>query len=147
MSNEQENCGRSSRQQKIWVSDIRGPLSLNALDEYMGAVRRHPSPEISMTSTLGSFQSLKSIQRIGLQALTPQPDAATFSGWWNQAIKRVDKVHQKGLNLSINLVAWEIWKHHKDCVFNNATPSILVRTLEEGALWCTAGAQDLQSLL
>jgi hypothetical protein len=58
MSNEQENCGRSSRQQKIWVRDIRGPLSLNALDKYMGAVRRHPSPEISMTSTLGSFQSL-----------------------------------------------------------------------------------------
>ena len=77
-------------------------------------------------------------QKIGLQDLTPQPDATTFFGWWNQAIKRVDKEHQKGLNLSINL---EIWKHHKDCVFKNATPSVsLVRTLEEGALWCTDGA-------
>ena len=71
-------------------------------------------------------------QIIGLQAQTPQPDATTFFGWWNQAIKIVDKEHQKGLNLSINL---EIWKHHKDCVFKNATPSVsLVQTLEEGAL-------------
>jgi len=74
-------------------------------------------------------------QKIGLQDLTPQPDATTFFGWWNQEIKIVDKEHQKGLSLSINLLAWEIWKHHKDCVFKNATPSVsLVQTLEEGAL-------------
>ncbi|RCV10604.1 hypothetical protein SETIT_2G123500v2 [Setaria italica] len=114
MSSQQKNHGRSSKQQKV------APETINHL----------------LTSYVVAREVWFTVfQRIGLRALTPQPDASTFSGWWNQAIKR------------INLVAWEIWKHHNDRVFNNATPSVsLVRTIKEGALWCTAGAQGLQSL-
>lgn len=37
-------------------------------------------------------------QKIGLQAISPQPDVASFSGWWNRAFKRLDKEHRKGVN-------------------------------------------------
>jgi hypothetical protein len=31
---------------------------------------------------------------------------------------------EKGFNSLVILDAWEIWKHHNDCVFNGAQPNI-----------------------
>lgn len=44
------------------------------------------------------------------------------------------------------LVAWEIRKRRKDCVFNGATPniSVVVQTMaRESILWSIAGAKAL----
>ena len=60
------------------------------------------------------------------------------------------KAERKGLNSLIILIAREVWKHRKSCVFENATPSIqeVLRAVStEGNLWCRAGARKLQELL
>ena len=45
---------------------------------------------------------------LGMQALIPQPDGKSFSGWWSGAVDQVPKEVKKGLNSLIILVAWEI---------------------------------------
>ena len=45
------------------------------------------------------------------------------------------------------LIAWKLWEHQNDCVFNNASPCafLIVRTVEEeGNLRCAAGAQGFR---
>jgi hypothetical protein len=40
----------------------------------------------------------------------------------------------------IILVAWELWKHKIDCVFEGVRPSVYVvsREIEECNMWCLA---------
>uniref|UniRef100_J3MRA8 Uncharacterized protein n=1 Tax=Oryza brachyantha TaxID=4533 RepID=J3MRA8_ORYBR len=57
---------------------------------------------------------------------------------------------RKGINSLVTLVAWEIWKHRNDCVFNGASPRVatVLQVVEnEGYLWCVAGNSALQKLL
>jgi len=56
------------------------------------------------------------------------------ASWWYQAIKNLPKEIRKGLNLLIILVAWEIWKHRNDCVFNGARPN--TRTILQTVALC-----------
>lgn len=54
------------------------------------------------------------------------------------------------LNSCIILVAWEIWKHRNNCVFNGAASSmadVLQAITSEGVLYCQAGASKLRVLL
>lgn len=53
--------------------------------------------------------------------LAPQPSVGRFSSWWSQVVRGVPKEAKKGMNSLIILVAWEIWEHRNDCVFNNVT--------------------------
>ena len=62
----------------------------------------------------------------------------------------VPKEMRKGLNSLIILVAWEIWKHRNDCVFEKVRPNtqeVLRAINTEGHLWCMAGASKLQELV
>uniref|UniRef100_A0A0A9DNR5 Uncharacterized protein n=1 Tax=Arundo donax TaxID=35708 RepID=A0A0A9DNR5_ARUDO len=73
-----------------------------------------------------------------------------FSGWWCKAVKQVPKELRKGVNSLVTLIAWEIWKHRCECVFNGTPPNVdlVVRTIShECSLWCMAGARDLACLL
>lgn len=53
-----------------------------------------------------------------------QPSMNRLSSWWFKTVKDTPKEVKKGLNSLIILVAWEIWKHRNDCVFNGASPRI-----------------------
>ncbi|WVZ52423.1 hypothetical protein U9M48_003478, partial [Paspalum notatum var. saurae] len=66
---------------------------------------------------------------LGMSAVSPQLDV-------NQAPKEV----KKGLNSLTILVAWELWKHRNDCVFEGALEA------QEGNLWCLAGNSALSLL-
>jgi hypothetical protein len=62
----------------------------------------------------------------------------------------VEKSLRKGLNSLIILVAWEIWKHHNACVFEGVVPRtqrVQSVVIEEGSVWCLAGASAMQDLL
>ncbi|WVZ82995.1 hypothetical protein U9M48_030188 [Paspalum notatum var. saurae] len=86
---------------------------------------------------------------LGMQALIPQPDGKRFSGWWSGAVNQVPKEVKKGLNSLIILVAWEIWKHRNDCVFEGISPNVSVvchSIVQEGNLWCLAGNAALSLL-
>ncbi|RCV23814.1 hypothetical protein SETIT_5G034700v2, partial [Setaria italica] len=70
--------------------------------------------------------------------------------WWYSASKGLRKDFGKELNSLIFLVAWEIWKHRNDCVFNGASLSValvLQTVANESAMWCEAGARGLYDLL
>lgn len=91
-------------------------------------------------------------QQLGLLNLTPDPDPSVshFPSWWRRAISSVPKEVRKGFNSLIILIAWEVWKHRNDCVFDNSRPNILkvVSSVStEGGLWCMAGASKLQELM
>ena len=78
---------------------------------------------------------------LGMHALIPQPDGKSFSGWWSGAVNQAPKEVKKGLNSLIILVAWEIWKHWNNCVFEGYSPSVSVdcrKIVQEGNLWCLA---------
>lgn len=88
--------------------------------------------------------------RLGLPDAAPQPSTDRFLRWWSQATKDRTKEVRKGINSLATLVAWEIWKHHNDCVFNGVNPrvaSVLQVVENESNLWCSAGALALQKLL
>jgi hypothetical protein len=53
---------------------------------------------------------------LGLPTHIPQPSGRSFSGWWFGVINQVPK-EVKGMNSSIILVAWKVWKHRNECVF------------------------------
>uniref|UniRef100_A0A0A8ZPB4 Reverse transcriptase zinc-binding domain-containing protein n=1 Tax=Arundo donax TaxID=35708 RepID=A0A0A8ZPB4_ARUDO len=89
------------------------------------------------------------LQKAGLQLICLSIDHVGFSSWWSQSLIRVDKHKRKGLNSLIILVAWELWKHRNDCVFNAVSLDVhrVVKAVEdEGTLWCAAGASKLGGL-
>ena len=89
-------------------------------------------------------------QHLGLIHLAPESPETRFFGWWRKTFLAVPKEMRKGLNSLIILVAWEIWKHRNDCVFEKARPNtqeVLRAINTEGRLWCMAGASKLQELV
>ncbi|WVZ96924.1 hypothetical protein U9M48_042504, partial [Paspalum notatum var. saurae] len=58
---------------------------------------------------------------LGMSAVSPQLD-----GRWSWAVNQAHKEVKKGLNSFIILVAWELWKHRNDCVFEGSRPSCSV---------------------
>jgi hypothetical protein len=59
-------------------------------------------------------------------AITPQPSTSRFSSWWCKAMKEVLKEGQERAYYLIILVAWKIWNHRNNCVFNGANPYISI---------------------
>uniref|UniRef100_A0A0A9CE48 Uncharacterized protein n=1 Tax=Arundo donax TaxID=35708 RepID=A0A0A9CE48_ARUDO len=47
----------------------------------------------------------------------PRPSDKVFVDWWRRTAGKVDKELRKGVHSLIMLVAWTIWKHRNDCVF------------------------------
>ncbi|RCV13690.1 hypothetical protein SETIT_2G366000v2 [Setaria italica] len=89
-------------------------------------------------------------QHLGLIHLAPESPETRFFGWWRKTFLAVPKDMRKGLNSLIILVAWEIWKHGNDCVFEKVRPKtqeVLRAISNEGGLWCMAGASKLQELV
>ncbi|GJN02027.1 hypothetical protein PR202_ga19340 [Eleusine coracana subsp. coracana] len=55
----------------------------------------------------------------------------------------------KGLNSTIILGAWTLWRHRNDCVFNGAQPNIataLTMARDEKHMWSMDGAKALSAL-
>jgi hypothetical protein len=82
--------------------------------------------------------------------MAPQPDVRTFSAWWCWAASSLLKEKMKGFNSLVILVAWTIWKHRNECVFegfNSSVPSVCQEVGAESELWCLACNTALQKLL
>jgi len=86
---------------------------------------------------------------MGFQGRVPSRHEISFADWWRKAVTKVPKETRKGLNSTIILGAWVIWKHRNACVFDGARPCInsLLRAFrDEQHLWCLAGARRLRTL-
>jgi hypothetical protein len=86
------------------------------------------------------------LQKMGLQALTPQPGELSFDDWWDQSSKRVEGQVRQGLNSIIVLVAWSLWNHRNCCVFDGQQPNLigfLSSVKEECHMWELAGARGM----
>jgi len=89
------------------------------------------------------------LSMIGWQQLTPDQNAIVFQDWWGEAESRVDKQQRKGFNSLVILVAWWLWKHRNECVFDSVSPSCqrIIRDIKDDATrWCLAGASRLSSI-
>jgi hypothetical protein len=65
------------------------------------------------------------LRQVGLQDLSPNLNE-TSSSWWRLADEAVADPVRKGLNLSIILGAWVLWKHRNRCVFYGESPNMVV---------------------
>ncbi|XP_073361050.1 uncharacterized protein [Aegilops tauschii subsp. strangulata] len=69
---------------------------------------------------------------------TPEPEAELVR-WWTSL--NIEKTKRKETWTVITLVAWTLWKHRNDIVFNGASPSVstILRQIEaEGQNWRAA---------
>ena len=87
---------------------------------------------------------------LGLQVLSPQLEDPSFEEWWHKVSSKVSGQVQKGLNSTIILVAWSLWIHRNQCVFDGLHPNLnglLSAIREELHLWGSAGARGISYLL
>lgn len=75
--------------------------------------------------------------------LTP---ASTLVDWWLQARRGILKSSRKGIDSTVLMVSWRIWKIRNDSVFNNRVATIdqaMRSILEDVRLWAQAGYHHL----
>jgi hypothetical protein len=89
------------------------------------------------------------LSKVGLQNLSPGMEVTVFQEWWRQSETQLSKEQRKGFNSLVILVAWRLWKHMNECVFDEASPSmsrILQSRSEDVKPWSLAGAAALRRL-
>jgi hypothetical protein len=64
------------------------------------------------------------LQRVGMQALSPQPHKDFLNEWWSRVEASVNSTARKGINSLIILGVWTIWKHRNRCLFEGASPNL-----------------------
>uniref|UniRef100_A0A453S5Z5 Reverse transcriptase zinc-binding domain-containing protein n=1 Tax=Aegilops tauschii subsp. strangulata TaxID=200361 RepID=A0A453S5Z5_AEGTS len=78
------------------------------------------------------------------RSTTPPPSPTSgFREWWRSSYSATPATLQKGFASTSMLCAWCLWKHRKEAIFNNQTPSVsqLVSAIkEEASTWARAGA-------
>jgi hypothetical protein len=62
----------------------------------------------------------------GFAPLAPQPTDQSLDEWWRKVDNSASGGLRKGLNSLVILGAWSIWRHRNDCVFNGATPNVIM---------------------
>lgn len=119
------------------------------LQHSLFAIRQRSQSSISLFLASLSRQVWTIIlQRLDLSALAPQTMNNHFC--WFKAAQGVLNALRKRSNSLIILVAWELWKHCNNIVFNGAMPTIsevLLAVANESGLWGMAGASALRELL
>lgn len=66
--------------------------------------------------------------------------------WWLQARNGQTKVIAKGIDSTVMLVSWRIWKQQNEQVFNGRTATtsqVLQMLMDDAVAWTSAGAQHL----
>ena len=66
------------------------------------------------------------LSHYGVASLAPQPSDQSFDEWWRKVDNSASGDLRKGLNSLVILGAWSIWRHRNDCVFNGATPNVIM---------------------
>lgn len=70
--------------------------------------------------------------------------------WWLQIRKGNERGTTKGIDSTVLLVSWRIWKVRNDVVFNRRPPvidSAMSQIFEDAASWIQAGARHLAELV
>jgi hypothetical protein len=89
-------------------------------------------------------------QHLQLQEFAPQMDTISFMEWWRMINKLPLGPRKKGLNSTIILGAWILWKHSNRCVFDGDAPSLaaaLSQADEERSVCEMAGAKGISFLM
>jgi hypothetical protein len=85
----------------------------------------------------------------GVASLDSRIGNINFSRLVKEAECQVPKNQKRGFNSLVILVAWWLWKHRNECVFDGASPNISISMQhihEDVVLWGLAGAKDLRRL-
>jgi hypothetical protein len=80
----------------------------------------------------------------------PQMDTISFMEWWRMINELPLGPRKKGLNSTIILGAWILWKHRNRYVFDGDAPSLaaaLSQADEERSVWEMAGAKGISFLM
>lgn len=85
--------------------------------------------------------------------LLNRPSLATLNSslvdWWIN-VRRGQGALKKGIDSSVMLVSWRIWKARNDVVFNRRSPTaraVMQAVMEEASQWIQAGASRLSGLV
>ncbi|WVZ80002.1 hypothetical protein U9M48_027520 [Paspalum notatum var. saurae] len=157
---------------RCWVSDIKGALTVQVLTEYLhiwelledrlakrGLPHQAACPFCDQASetinhVLSSCVVAREAWTLVLHRLNnvvrPPDSDSRLNSWWCRAASSLPKVLRKGFNSLVILVTWELWKHQNACIFENVRPDarqVVQAVIEEGHVWCLAGARALQDLV
>jgi hypothetical protein len=83
-----------------------------------------------------------------VEGAMPCSNEQSFANWWAKTIRKVKEI-RIGVNSSIILTSWLIWRCRNACVFDGIAPSVdkvLRHFREEYQLWGLAGPKKLQDL-
>ena len=86
------------------------------------------------------------LHAVGLQSLTPGPDAK-LDDWWQLARKKLPKELRRAFDSAVLLSTWNMWKERNRRTFDGAskTPLQLFHLIvDEANAWITTGFTSLK---
>jgi hypothetical protein len=90
------------------------------------------------------------LRHANLQGLAPQSGIVSFLDWWTQATERSMGMEKRGIDSSIILGVWTLWKHQNRCVFDAMMPNLavgLAQVAEDRKMWELARAKGVPFLM
>lgn len=96
-------------------------------------------------------QQLWHLIRSILHSIVPGPvPGGSLTEWWLQMRHGLNATQKKGIDSSIMLISWMIWRERNNRVFGRATPlqpaQLLQQLIDETVLWSAAGAKHLVTI-
>lgn len=135
-------------QDRLWTADRRHRHGLQ--DSPMCAFcaqDRETCDHLFLTCCFARQVWFQVSRMLGIDALTQQ--SLSFIDWWLSMRRGRDKSTRKGLDSTVMLVSWKLWKKRNDIVFRATSPSVndfMSGLIEEASSWVQAGAHNLSAI-
>lgn len=131
---------------RCWTADRLAHRELPHLDRCPFCDQEDEDINHILVSCAFTKDWFHALQLIGMETVSPMPQAASFREWWRTAGRRISANKRKGFNSMVLFIILEIWKHRNQCVFEAQQPWIPVllwAIREEARFWTMAGAKKL----